>query len=118
MQPRWPNFWLLGASRDLKSLSSEGVTATKADNLADVVAWDAVIIGRRRPIDHAYWAQYEQGVALSLNRNHVRVGYAYARMHSPTALRNPDAATLRPIGVRDRADSASGVAAVVAWAAE
>lgn len=118
MQPRWPGFWLVGASRDLKSLGSEEVTAAKAGDLGEIVAWDTEVSGRPRPVDHAYWTQHEQGVALSLNRNRVRVGYGYARMRSPVALHNPDAATLGPIGVRDPTDAASGVAAVVAWAAE
>ncbi len=118
MRPCWPNFWLFAASGDISAPTASNVAVTVANDPDEIVEWDASLSGRHRPEAHAYWINHEQGVPLWLRRATTRIGYAYARMRSPLALSNPDAATVGPVGVRQPDGASDAVAAVVAWTAQ
>lgn len=117
MLPRWPLFMLEAQSERLPVEKLDQYRAKPAE-IADpaLVDWDAQIARRgKRAIDHAYWREEYRGIPFWIERDDERVGYAYIQhtYESSDAPWNPDAVILGPIGVRDRADAAGAVMAVV-----
>ncbi len=117
MAPRWPNFDIENTSSVL-SFSFEPSLELVPVSLDDVnlVAWDAEISGRSRPLDFHFWREKEQGAAFWCRRDGQIVGYAVARFAASRTF-NPEAAVIGPVGVRDPAHAAACVVAVTRWAA-
>ncbi len=117
MRPRWPNYWLRAHCADLRPLPPLGVIAVEADPRdPELAAWDTAVCGRRRPQEHAYWLDEEQGQPLWLRRDGQVVGYGYVRQRSASALWLPEAFMVGPVGARTPADAAACVLAAVEWA--
>ena len=123
MQPWWPNFnlQLNGQLRKVSTTAAIGVDHVDIvegiPGDPELVAWDAHIGGRPRPVDHAYWIQKEQAVPLWFERNGQRIGYGYVRQ-GVGSLSYPQACIIGPIGVRATTDATACVLAAVQWAAQ
>lgn len=117
MAPRWPNFDIENDSGALSFPPESPVELVPVDlEDVDLVAWDAEISGRSRPLDFRFWHEHEQGAAFWCRRNGQIVGYAVARFAASRTF-NPEAAVIGPVGVRDPAHAAACVVAVTRWAA-
>jgi GNAT superfamily N-acetyltransferase len=117
MRPRWPDFWLRGASARLRSLQETGVAVVAADPAdTTLLEWDAAIAGRPRSQDLAYYVRECAAVPLWFERDGRRVGYGYIQRRSPESLWFPTAYTLGPIGAHTPLDAAACVLAAVGWA--
>jgi GNAT superfamily N-acetyltransferase len=117
MRPRWPNFILDGEIPKIGALPADGVEIVEGrTGNPQLVEWDAVIGGRRRPEEHRYWVAQHQAVALWFRRGGRTIGYGYAQLHSPELLWRPDTLRLGPIGARNEQDALACVSAAVGWA--
>jgi GNAT superfamily N-acetyltransferase len=118
MQPRWPNFLL--RAHNLRAAAFDKprlvITAAAIDD-PELWAWDAMICGRERHQDLAFWVEREGGEPLWIMHGAERVGYAIVRLRGGT-IWQPHAARIGPMGVRSPQYAAAASAAVVQWAAE
>ena len=121
MQPQWPHFNLLlvGALRDTPQLQHIDVEVREAHaGNAELIAWDAQISGRSRPLDHPYWVREQQGIPLWFARQGQIVGYGYVRpgAGSTSSIWYPEACAIGPLGVKRAEDAAGCTLAAVKWA--
>jgi hypothetical protein len=118
MRPRWPNLLLQAGSplrqTPLRVPSAHIVEADPADEA--LIAWDAAICGRPRPMDHHYWTGEERAIPLWFSRWGRRIGYGYVRLGAGT-FQHPDAATIGPIGADNPEDALACTLSAVRWAA-
>lgn len=116
MRPQWPQFELRASSPALETPPHSDVDTIEAQpDEPELVAWEAEIGGRQRPEDLAFWVRDQGAVPLWFRRRGVIIGYAYVRLGAGT-LRDPDAATIGPLGVRRVEDAAACTLAAVRWA--
>ncbi len=116
MRPQWPQFWLRGVCSTLQATPQDAldVVEGRADDPA-LADWEEAIGGRARSVDLAFWHRDQRGVPLWFRRGGATVGYALVRLGAATA-RDPAAAALGPLGVRDAVDATACVLAAADWA--
>ena len=116
MQPVFPHFNLQwqGQFQGEPSLADLEVIEGEAEDPA-FVQWDALISGRARPLDHAFWLKQQQGIPLWFRRRGVTVGYGYVRQVAATLL-SPQTWFVGPVGVNSPAYAVACVLAATKWA--
>lgn len=117
MQPRYPQCGLRAAADRIRPLGATAVTLGEAAPTdPELARWDAEICGRHRPQEFAYWLDECDAVSCWLRRGDRTVGYAVLQRRSDGAIWHPEACTVGPLGVRERADAVPAVLAAVEWA--
>lgn len=116
MRPRWPSLGLR-AIRPMLAPGGDDIRVEQgATHDPELSRWDAELSGRLRPDDLAYWVRSQAAVVLWLLRGTTRIGYCLVR-RAPQFLRDQGAIAIGPLGVRDAADAAGCLTAVVRYAA-
>jgi GNAT superfamily N-acetyltransferase len=119
MRPRWPIFWLLGASARLRLAPPPEVAVREAEpDDPALLAWDSALCGRPRATDLACLAGGFGALPFWFERGGRRIGYGYIQRRSPESLWHPEAYTLGPIGAYTVEDAAACVLAAAEWARE
>jgi ribosomal protein S18 acetylase RimI-like enzyme len=117
MSPRFPHFLLDLHPEGAAGLWPDHVALVPADpDDPDLVAWDTEIGARPRAEDLADLVRSRSAEPLWVERDGVRIGYAFVQRRTPGYLWHPDAITVGPVGVRSPADAADAVGAAMAWA--